>query len=65
MRKFLHCLAIVLLMALGSSTRVMAETIVYGCGSGALNWNMVSFDLDAINAESKVSPTTLFSMPEV
>lgn len=65
MRKSLHCFMFTLLLALGFSSHATAETIVYGCGSGALNWNMVSFDLDALNTESKVSPVTLFSMPEV
>ncbi|MGN0221135.1 MAG: hypothetical protein ACI4BA_03310 [Prevotella sp.] len=65
MRAFLHRLMFAFLVALGFSSQAMAETVVYGCGSGALNWNMVSFDLDAINTQSSVKPTTLFSMPEV
>ena len=65
MKNGLHRMMLTLLVALGISSHTMAETVVYGCGSGLLNWNMVSFDLDALSTESKLEPTTLFSMPDV
>lgn len=65
MKKYLLKSVLSLCLIAGAAVSAVAGTTVYGSISGSLNWSMASFDLDLVNEDEDVVPTTLFSMDEV
>lgn len=65
MRKGLLKSVVVAALLFWSTCAVMAETKVYGYMSAALNYEMASFDLDAVGGDDAVVPVTVQDMPGV
>ena len=53
------------MMLWGACTMASAQTYVYGCASGSLNYQMAEFDLDKVNADAETEVTKLFDMESV